>query len=392
MKILLSLPESPFDPTNGAARSMRTIAELMAKAGHQVRCVGTMATEHPRRSDLVLSGSGQHYELKSRGVTYRLVRTPGKSTQNWRDQETEHTFDWLFQRETDTRPDILLCYGGHPTDLKRYERAKRAGVKIVFGLRNYGYQRAGFFDFADGIITSSQFLSDWYRTRFGIESTPLPLPIWPEDVIAENREPKYFTDINPTREKGSMILATVFNALTKTRPDIPLLLIAGTQDLLRIQPEVFGNPMVNCWTPSPKAIFAKTKVLLVPSVWEEPAGRVIAEAMLNGIPPIITDRGGMPEIANGGAIVLPLDKRITPERTQPVSLAVAQPWIDTIIELHDHPHVLRMNSALAKLASEKYLPKNVTPLYEDYFGRILTGTPIPARMQPETATTGAANL
>ena len=383
MKILLSLPESPFDPTNGAARSMRTIAELMAAAGHQVRCVATTATEHDL-GPLVIDGT-QAFSVK-RGVEYHGVCTNGLNlSRTWRNQQTEQTFDWIFQREIDTRPDLLLCYGGHPTDIARYERAKRAGVKIVFGLRNYGYQKRGFFDFADGIITSSQFLTDWYRTRFGVESTPLPLPIWPEDVIAENREPKYFTVINPTREKGQTILMTVFTAIARTRPDIPLMIV--TDDKL-----YFTGAKCIPWQANPKEIYRQTKVLLVPSVWEEPAGRVIAEAMLNGIPPIITDRGGMIEVANGGAIVIPLDKRITPERTQPVSLAVAQPWIDTIIELHDRPRVLRMRYEMAKKAGGMYRPEHVTPMYEDYFGRILTGTPIPtARMQLSTATTESAN-
>jgi glycosyltransferase involved in cell wall biosynthesis len=372
MKILLSLPESPFDPTNGAARSMRTIAEFMAQAGHQVRCVATSATEH--------AGTNDWGHIESRGVNYWVIDSMGLSSQRWRTPKAEAAFDALFQMELDEKPDLLLCYGGHPTDMKRYIRAKRVGVKIVFGLRNYGYQKRGFLDFADGIITSSQFLTDWYRIRFGVESTPLPLPIWPEDVIAEKREPRYFTAINPTREKGLMILETVFGWLEVYRPDIPCMVTTDAPD--KLSKEAFWHTLIQPWQANPKEIFARTKVLLVPSVWEEPAGRVIAEAMLNGIPPIITDRGGMPEVANGGAFILPLAKTITPQCSVPVKLSVAQPWIDVIIRLHDDPQYYFDAVRCGLISSGKYDPRNVIPLYEAYFERILAGQPVAEHREP----------
>ena len=375
MRILLSLPESPFDPTNGAARSMRTIAELMAAAGHEVRCVATTAREH---------GCDAVYDTRfhRRDVSYSIVDTNGLGTQHWRKADSELEFDIRFNNALNYCPDLLLCYGGHPTDVARYHRAKRASVKIVFGLRNYGYQQRGFFDFCDGVITSSQFLSDWYRKYYGVESTPLPLPIWPEDVIAENREPKYFTAINPMRGKGAMILVAAFRGLAEQRPDIPVMVVMGESTLLDAAMTTNRSDLVIPWQSNPKEIYRQTKVLLVPSVWEEPAGRVIAEAILNGIPPIITDRGGMPEVANGGAIILPLDAKITPARAVPVPLSVAQPWIDTIIRLHDDAKYYAECSAMAKDAAMMYHTPVTTALYQEYFERILAGQPVAERREP----------
>jgi glycosyltransferase involved in cell wall biosynthesis len=387
MKILLSLPESPFDPTNGAARSMRTIAELMAAAGHKVRCVATTATERPGFTNGPIYGEtvGEWESERtmiggdSRDVGYRLLNVKGAATLKWRTESRELRVDGLFDYQLfNFKPDLLLCYGGHPTDIARFHRAKRAGCKIVFGLRNYGYQRRGFLDFADGVLTSSRFLTNWYRDRFGIESTSLPLPIWPEDVIAQNREPKYFTAINPTREKGQMILATVFKFLGEERSDIPLQLVTtGSQTW----PEPLWTTVIP-WQAQPKEIYRQTKVLLVPSVWEEPAGRVIAEAMLNGIPPIITDRGGMVEVANGGAFVLPLAKHITPQTSQPVPLSVAQPWIDLIVKLHDAGDQTSLLWTRTAHAAQIYQPENLTPRYVDYFERILAGKPIEQQHGP----------
>ena len=51
-------------------------------------------------------------------------------------------------------------------------------------------------------------------------------------------------------------------------------------------------------------------VVIVPPLWEEPFGRVILDAYKNGIPVIVTNRGGMPEnVQNGktGLIIEPTD-------------------------------------------------------------------------------------
>ena len=49
------------------------------------------------------------------------------------------------------------------------------------------------------------------------------------------------------------------------------------------------------WT-TPKDFFDEIKVMVLPSLWPEPAGRTILEAYQNQIPVITTNRGGMPEL------------------------------------------------------------------------------------------------
>ena len=50
----------------------------------------------------------------------------------------------------------------------------------------------------------------------------------------------------------------------------------------------------------PPEFFERIDALVVPSVWEEPLGRVIYEGYAHGVPSVVSDVGGMPEIVQHG--------------------------------------------------------------------------------------------
>jgi glycosyltransferase involved in cell wall biosynthesis len=56
---------------------------------------------------------------------------------------------------------------------------------------------------------------------------------------------------------------------------------------------------------------AEAAIAIVPSVWQEPAGRVVLEALASGCALITTRRGGIPEYAEGRSLIL---DEVTPER------------------------------------------------------------------------------
>jgi len=103
-----------------------------------------------------------------------------------------------------------------------------------------------------------------------------------DDVLAAERQPILVTMINPSPEKGLMVFARIAEEVSRRRPNVALLVIesrgnagrlagvalAGGFDFRRHQ-----NILVSSAVPLPKDIYAGTRVLLVPSVWEEPAGR-----------------------------------------------------------------------------------------------------------------------
>jgi len=54
----------------------------------------------------------------------------------------------------------------------------------------------------------------------------------------------------------------------------------------------------------PTVFYARLSILLVPSIWPEPAARVILEAMGNRIPVVASNIGGIPEIMGTAGILI----------------------------------------------------------------------------------------
>ena len=137
---------------------------------------------------------------------------------------------------------------------------------------------------------------------------------------------QYVTFINPQAAKGVYVFARIARELAARRPDIPLLVVQGRSggDALKnpalglaehiagelqlqagrphrepAQPAKAGTPARNItlmpFTPNPGEFYPRTKLVLMPSLWNESFGLVAVEAMLNGIPVLASNRG-----ASGG--------------------------------------------------------------------------------------------
>jgi glycosyltransferase involved in cell wall biosynthesis len=99
-------------------------------------------------------------------------------------------------------------------------------------------------------------------------------------------------------EKGVHVL---IDALSATGSNWKLNVAgAGPEDyLIDLKRRAAGRVHFQGWT-APGDFFDKVDVLVLPSLWPEPAGRTILEAYQHRIPVIVTNRGGMPELVLHG--------------------------------------------------------------------------------------------
>jgi glycosyltransferase involved in cell wall biosynthesis len=387
---------------------MRIIMEWLAQAGHDVRVIATarfdarppanlqkhlseqgiVPRKNPPPKAFVRSakrvanmGPGRptfEFTLNAVPVTM-LVTTGGPDTPAERFEGEQFLF-LLEHLLADFRPDILLTYGGHSIVQDAMRRARGLGAITVFSLRNYGYEDRRYYEHVDHVFTTSPYLSRVYRDRIGLRSVGIDSPIDWSEVEAPEEMRRFVTYVNPSLYKGSAVFARLADMLGSQRPDIPLLVVqsattAGQLNAIagldfRKYPHIMAAPA----TPRPSDFFALTRILLVPSTFAEPFGRVAAEALINGIPPIVSDRGALPETVGEGGTVVPLPSWVTAESRDLPSPDEVKPWFDAICALWDDPDRYREASARARATAEgRYHETTMRKRYDEYFQSLAPG-------------------
>jgi glycosyltransferase involved in cell wall biosynthesis len=151
------------------------------------------------------------------------------------------------------------------------------------------------------VLFNSSFTATAYRDVLQCPFEILYPPIEHARYYAEERFPVTLTMINPVAHKGASLVATLIRSLR----EYPFLLVPGWQPI-EVETEGMSNVTVlSRQTPATmRQIYAQTKILLVPSQYEETFGRVAVEALINGIPVIASNVGGLPEAVGPGGIVI----------------------------------------------------------------------------------------
>jgi glycosyltransferase involved in cell wall biosynthesis len=282
---------------------------------------------------------------------------------------------FLLERVLSTfAPDVVLTYGSHPVVHEGMRRARAHNATTVFTLRNDGYEDRKYYEHVDHVFTTSPYLSEMYRTRIGLKSVGINSPIDWDEVEAPSEARRFVTFVNPSRPKGSLLFARLADMLGSRRPDIPVLVVQSAASAAALNaipgidfskyPQIVAAPA----TPRPADFFALTRLLLVPSTFPESFGRVAAEALINGVPPLVSDRGALPETVGSGGVVLPLPGWLTPDAHGLPSEDETRPWFDAVCALWDDAAAYSDASARARAyANEHYRESVMRARYREYF-------------------------
>jgi glycosyltransferase involved in cell wall biosynthesis len=325
-----------------------------------------------------------HYSL--RGVPVTLLMTRHHDELQPDSAETTQ-FLQLFDTLLDTfAPEQVIACNGHRMILEALAHARARGVITSFAVRAFGYYDTRYFRNVDHVFTCSRFLTDFYRDKIGLASTPLEPPIDWSAVVAPAESRAFVTFVNPSLHKGLYLFARLADMLGSRRPDIPILVVQSGHsggslnaipgiDFSRY-PQIMAAPPV----PAPADYFALTRILVAPSVWEEPFGRVAAEAMINAIPALVSNRGSLPHVvggdfsAGGGGLVLPIPEWMTAEGTVLPSAAEIEPWYDAVCRLWDDASFYQAVAARARnLADARYSERVSRRAHVDFFTKLKPG-------------------
>ena len=405
MRILLAIHNAYTDTTSGAAHSMRILMQWLTEGGHDCRVLATARFDarppdsleahlseldvplhrHPpsklfvrsvrKPANVAVGRPTIDFTLADVPVT--MLHTKAAPSSQAEHFEAEQFLFLLDQILRDFRPDLLVTYGGHPVIAETMKRAKRRGVVTVFTLRNYGYEDRDRYKDVDHVFTCSPYLSDFYRRQIGLRSVGLESPIEWAEVEAPEEMRRFVTFVNPSRPKGAMMFARLADMLGSRRPDIPILVVQSAtsggrlNDIPGVDFGKYPHIMAAPATKRPADYFALTRLLLVPSVFHEPFGRVAAEALINGIPPLVSDRGSLPDTVHGAGRVLPMPPWLMPDTTELPSVEEAQPWFDAVCALWDDEREYGEASAAAReTAIRVYSEAVMRKRYLDYFASL----------------------
>jgi glycosyltransferase involved in cell wall biosynthesis len=153
---------------------------------------------------------------------------------------------------------------------------------------------------ADLVLSNSGYMRGVVKDFSGVESEVLyPFIDYTQYRIPENTG-ECITFLNPKREKGVEHVIKLAESLKERKFNISGRTEHGIADRL----EGMGNVEYIPWVDDVRELYGRTRVVLMPSSWPEPFGRVAVEAMLNGIPLIVSDRGSLPELVGDAGVIL----------------------------------------------------------------------------------------
>jgi len=153
------------------------------------------------------------------------------------------------------------------------------------------------------VVTNSNYMAEKITETWNRRAEVIyPVPSSRTFRVSEQSGP-FITFFNPLPHKGLHIVQELVSGRFKHRS---FLFVEGF-----MEPESYGVALVRSGnvvharrSPDVAAVYLMTNMLLIPSQWEEPFGRVALEAMYNRIPVIASNTGGLKDSVGSGGLLI----------------------------------------------------------------------------------------
>ncbi|MFI6993153.1 glycosyltransferase family 4 protein [Nonomuraea wenchangensis] len=363
MRILLAQNLIHLPSHGGANKSNRLLMERLAALGHEVHVVaplsGALATdpsplsgggrpsaldELTRRGAMpVASDDPDEVAYLHHGVVVHAVTDPAALPRRVAEVAARLVPDWTLVPSDD--PGLVVLGAALRATPGRVVYLVHTLQQLPFGPGAFYPSAAGtrMVRRAAGVVAVSRAARDYCLRHAGLHSTVIYPHIYGDAAPpAVASTAPYVTMINPCAYKGLPILLGLADACPAvTFQAVPTWgATAEERAALARRPNIRLTPPADDLGP----ILARTRVLLMPSLWDETFGYTCVEAMLRGVPVLAADVGGLAEAKRGVPYLLPVAPieryEAAPGHARPVPVVPAQdltPWLAALRRLMDDP-------------------------------------------------------
>ena len=396
MRILLAQNSLYYPAHGGGDKSNRLLVEALAARGHECRVVARISVfgeaEHTHylaalaaRGVTPQSSGGGVVVFQRAGVEVHVVTNVGANANlraHFAAQAEAFAPDVILVSTDDPAQLLLACALRHAT--ARVVYLARATLALPFGpdCAFPSQAKTERIRACDAVVAVSQYVADYIRQYAGIDAVHVPISLLePEELEPEDRpllgrfDNEFVTLVNPCAVKG----IAIFLALADAFPETAFAAVPTWGTNQQDRAALAARPNLRLLAPVDDIdlLLARTRVLLVPSLWAEARSRIILEALLCGVPVMAANVGGIPEAMMGVPYLLPVrpivkyEMRLD-EQMVPVAEVPAQdiaPWRESLARLlADRPHYQEI-SRQSRRAALQYAKE----LHAGHFEKLLLG-------------------
>lgn len=384
----------------GAERSVRIMAEHLVEQGHEVF---VLSIHHEEEFGLKTVGGVRVFYLPSQNLFYPHEN---EETPSWAENvpvkviwHAVNSYDPRMVGKVGRILRVTNPDGVHTNNLTGFSTSvwtavQQRGIPLVHTLRDYyllchrgtmyrdrsncpsrcwhckpfSAVRQRMTHSVDAVVGISQFILDAHQKRGGFAEadvqTVIPNPYDGGSVDPQHTESGLDQPLQ-AGFLGRLAPSKGIGVLMEAAESVPSDLLhvhvggSGEDDYISTLKKRYSKTNVTFHGyVDPSTFLPSLDVLVVPSLWREPLGRVVFEAFAHGVPVLGADRGGIPEMIDDGT---------TGHVFDPSDINSLR---DLLVELARTPSRLHAMREAAHEESSRYRPETIVSEYLDVYRHI----------------------